>query len=196
MSRYSDSDPYVDPATGVLKNRLGITDEATLEETEAALAATRSLELSETPLKGNLDLAHLQAIHRHLFRDVYEWAGELRKVDISKGETMFAPHGYLESTAATVFQELAKETNLEGLDQEQFSERAAHYLGELNALHPFRDGNGRALREFVGHLAHANDYSIAWENVSRLRMLEAAIDSFRRDSSKLASLIRENLGTR
>jgi fido (protein-threonine AMPylation protein) len=74
MSRYSDSDPYLDPESGVLKNRLGITDEATLEKAEAALVATRSLELSEAPLKGKFDLAHLQVIHRHLFGDVYEWA--------------------------------------------------------------------------------------------------------------------------
>jgi fido (protein-threonine AMPylation protein) len=77
MSRYSDNDPYLDPATGVLKNRLGITDEATLEKTEADLVAARSFELSKAPLKGNFDLVHLQAIHRHLFGDVYEWAGEL-----------------------------------------------------------------------------------------------------------------------
>lgn len=196
MSRYSDSDPYLEPATGVLKNRLGITDKAILEKTEAALVATRSLELSEAPLKGNFNLAHLQAIHRHLFGDVYEWAGELRNIDISKGGSMFAHHGYLESAAAPVFKELAKEKNLAGLDPEQFSVRAAHYLGELNALHPFREGNGRAQREFIGHVAQANGYSIAWENVSRPKMLEAAIESFRGDSSKLANLIRESLYTR
>lgn len=87
MSRYSANDHYLDPVSGVLKNRLGITGAATLEETEAALVATRSYELSRAPLKGAFDLAHLQAIHRYLFRDVYEWAGELRTVDIDKGGT-------------------------------------------------------------------------------------------------------------
>jgi cell filamentation protein len=84
MSRYSDSDPYLDPATGVLKNRLGIADEATLEQNEAALAATRAYELSLTPLKGSFDLAHLQAIHRYLFGDLYDWAGQLRTIDINR----------------------------------------------------------------------------------------------------------------
>ena len=193
MSRYTGSDPYLDPATGVLRNRLGIRDATDLEETEAALAATRSYELWEAPLKGNFDLAHLQSIHRHLFCDLYEWAGELRCIDISKGGSMFAHHGYLESAAAPIFEQLARERNLAGLGPDRFSERAGHYLGELNALHPFREGNGRAQREFIGLVAQANGYSIAWENVSRPRMLEAAIESFRGDSSKLVQIIRKNL---
>ena len=196
MSRYSDSDPYLDPATGVLKNRLSLTDDATLENAEAALVATRSLELSEAPVKGKFDLAHLQAIHQHLFGDVYEWAGELRTIDISKDGSMFAHHGYLESAATPVFQGLAKEKNLAGLEPEQFSERAAHYLGELNALHPFREGNGRAQREFIGHVAQANGYSIAWENVSQADMLAAAIQSFNGDTSKLAAMICGTLSRR
>jgi fido (protein-threonine AMPylation protein) len=72
MSRYSSHDPNLDPASGVLKNRLGITDADTLEKAEAALVATRSYELSQTPLNGKFDLAHLQAIHLHLFGDLYE----------------------------------------------------------------------------------------------------------------------------
>ncbi len=72
MSRSSDSDPYLDPATGVLKNRLDIAGEAILEQTEADIAATRSYELSQAPLKGGFDLAHLRAIHKYLFGDLYE----------------------------------------------------------------------------------------------------------------------------
>jgi fido (protein-threonine AMPylation protein) len=63
MPRYSDNDPYIDPATGVLRNRLDIADEATIEQAEAAFVATRSYELSRTPCEGRFDLAHLQAIH-------------------------------------------------------------------------------------------------------------------------------------
>ncbi len=72
MARYSESDPYLDPATGVLRNRLGIADELTLEQAEADIVAIRSYELSVLPLKGAFDLAHLQAIHRYLFGDLYE----------------------------------------------------------------------------------------------------------------------------
>jgi cell filamentation protein len=77
MSRYSSHDPYTDPASSILKNRLGIADTAALEATEAALVAIRSYELLERPLVGHFDLVHLQAVHRYLFGDVYEWAGML-----------------------------------------------------------------------------------------------------------------------
>jgi cell filamentation protein len=193
MSRYSDSDPYLDPETGILINRLGISDESTLEQIEAALVATRSYELSQTPLKGRFDLAHLQAIHKHLFGDLYDWAGQLRTIDISKGGNRFANHMQIESAAAPIFQQLAKENYLAGLRVEVFSHRAAYYLGELNALHPFREGNGRAQREFISHLAHTNGYYVAWENMAPADLLAASIASFRGDASKLAGIIRRNL---
>lgn len=193
MSRNPGDDPYVDLESGVLKNRLGITDEATLEQAEAALVATRSFELSLAPLKGQFDLAHLQAIHRYLFGDLYEWAGQLRTIDISKGGHLFAHHAHIAGAAAPIFQKLAEEKHLVELGRISFSKRAAHYLGELNALHPFREGNGRAQREFVSHLAHAAGYYIAWENVKEAEMLEASIESFKGDTSKLSAIIRENL---
>ena len=195
MSPYSGHDPYLDAASGVLRNRLGITDAATLEQAEAALVATRSYELSQAPLKGRFDLAHLQAIHRYLFGDMYDWAGQLRTIDISKGGHLFAHHAHIGSAAARIFKRLAEEKHLAGLDPAAFSDRAAHYLGELNALHPFREGNGRAQREFVSHLAHATGYYIAWENVKQPDMLQASIESFKGDTSKLAALIRDNLHT-
>ncbi len=95
-------------------------------------------ELALHPIAGNFDLAHLQAIHKHLFGDVYEWAGELRTVDIAKGHSYFAHYAYLESSATPIFAQLTKEHFLAGLDVTAFSERAAYYLGEMNALHPFR----------------------------------------------------------
>ena len=196
MSRYSDSDPYLYLATGVLKNRLGIIDAAALEATEADLVAARSQKLELRPLTGVFDLTHLQAIHRYLFGDVYEWAGQLRTVDISKGNNSFAHHAHIATAANAIFQQLANENHLAELAPTTFSNRAAYYLGELNALHPFREGNGRALRAFLSHLAKANDYEVAWENMRRVELLQAAISSFRGDASSLASLIRANLGQR
>jgi cell filamentation protein len=193
MSNYSGDDPYIDRAWGVLKDRLGITDEALLEAAEADFVAARSRELSQTPLKGRFDLAHLQAIHRHLFGDVYEWAGELRTIDISKGTQYFAHHAHIASASASIFEQLAEEEHLAGLGPDAFSDRAAHYPGELNALHPFREGNGRAQRKYISHLAQTNGYYIAWENVKPADMLEASIESFKGDTSKLAALIRASL---
>jgi cell filamentation protein len=191
MSRYPGDDPYLDPPFGVLKNRLGITDAGVLEQAEAALVAIRSFELSLAPLKGRFDFAHLQAIHRYLFGDLYEWAGQIRTIDISKGGHLFAHHAHIASAAESIFKQLVKEEGLVGLDRAAFSNRAAHYLGELNALHPFREGNGRAQREFVSHLAHAAGYYIAWENVQQAAMLKASIESFKGNTAKLAAILRE-----
>jgi cell filamentation protein len=99
----------------------------------------------------------------------------------------------IESAAVPIFRQLAKENHLAGLGPEAFSDRAAYYLGELNALHPFREGNGRAQREFISHLAQANGYYVAWENVSPAELLAAFIASFHGDISELAGFIRRNL---
>lgn len=120
-------------------------------------------------------------------------AGQLRTIDISKGGKLFAHHEYIDNAAAPIFEQLAHEKHLVGLDPIRFSERSAHYLGEPNGLHPFREGNGRAQREFVSHLAHYVGYYVAWERVKRSEMLQASIDSFDGDVSKLVLLIRENL---
>jgi cell filamentation protein len=102
---------------------------------------------------------------------------------------MFAHHGYIEAAAQSIFEQLARERHLAGLEPEQFSQRAGYFLRELNALHPFREGNGRVQREFISHVAHGSGYYIAWENMSQPKMLEASIESFNGDSSKLAQLI-------
>jgi cell filamentation protein len=114
-------------------------------------------------------------------------------MDISKGGKRFAHYAHIESAAAAIFAQLAKEKHLTGLDPADFSARAAYYLGELNALHPFREGNGRTQREFISHLAHANGYYIAWEHVGQADILTAAIRSFHGDTANLATLIRTNL---
>src|ERR1019366_8483095 len=121
MSRYSGRDDYLNPSSGVLKNRLGINAAARLEHAEAAPVATRSYELSQSPLPGQSVRAHLQAIHRYLFGDVYEWAGQLRTVDIGKGGHLFAHHAHIGSAAAPIFKQLAEEKYLAGLNPTAFS---------------------------------------------------------------------------
>jgi cell filamentation protein len=193
MPKYSTHDDYTDAATGVLKNRLGITTESALEEAEATFASVRSYELAGKPMPGDFDLAHLQALHRYLFQDVYEWAGQLRTIDITKGGNRFANFAYIESASHPIFKKLADEDFLSGLDADKFSERAAHYLGEINALHPFREGNGRAQREFISQLAYRNGYLLDWKNITQADMVQASIESFKGDCSKFAAYIRANL---
>ncbi|TFL14025.1 hypothetical protein CSC67_07585 [Pusillimonas caeni] len=195
MNKYSEhpSDPYFDATHGILRNRLNITDAAELERVEAALVAVRSVELALDPVKGCFDLKHLQQIHHRLFSDVYDWAGQIRTVDVSKGSTRFAHHAHIESYAPQITELLARERHLQGLSPADFSERAGHYLGELNVLHPFREGNGRSLREFINQLSHQAGYHISWQGIDKEANIQASIAAFQGDSSQLARLISANL---
>ena len=185
------SDPYVYPGTTVLKNIPGIRNQEILDRIEADRVGQRSLELIERPLSGLFDIEHLQGIHRYLFQDVYEWAGDFRTVDIAKGNSYFAHVPYIESTLKGVFGELSEERHLRGLNQERFASRLAQILGTLNAVHAFREGNGRAQREFVRVLAYKNSYWIDWSKVSREELYQASDASFMRgDNTFFEKLLR------
>lgn len=196
MPKYSNRDHYLDAATGILKNRLKISSESELEKAEASFASIRAYELVQKPLPGDFHLSHLKAIHHYLFQDVYDWAGELRTVDISRGDTVFAHHRYIQGVARPIFERLAMENRLIGRGSAAFSDRAAHYLGEINAVHPFREGNGRAQRQFISHLANHAGYDIDWEQFSQSEMIQASVESFKGDCSRFAAYIRANLETR
>jgi cell filamentation protein len=125
---------YCYPGSDVLINKLGLTDNAALEEAEVELTQAR-IEHFE-PDFDNISLSALRGIHRYLFQDVYHWAGELRTVDISKGSTRFANASRVEPEADKLFRQLAQENYLVDLPREQFLVRLAHYYCELNVVHP------------------------------------------------------------
>jgi cell filamentation protein len=159
-------DPYVDPRTGVLRNRLGITDATVLAQAEARLAAAAEIVLFTEHLDlGHYDLSHLRAIHHHLFGAVYDWAGELRTVNMTKGDTAFALVEWLEPQAEQVFAWLTDEHHLLDRHRDQFVEGASRFLSDLNALHPFREGNGRTQRAFLRRLAADAGWHLAWSEV-------------------------------
>ncbi|AQX31595.1 Fic/DOC family protein [Bartonella schoenbuchensis] len=194
MRKYEGSnDPYTDPETGVMYNLLGIKDQARLERVESAFAYIRSFELGRTSISGKFDLDHMKKIHKKLFGDVYEWAGKTRLVDIVKDNSKFAHYTQIESYAPQITQQLAREQHLRGLDANEFSQRAGYYMGELNALHPFREGNGRTLREFIWQLAREAGYHIDWDRVERQEMTRASIESYYGNSDLMSALIRRNL---
>jgi cell filamentation protein len=129
-----------------------------------------------------------------LFGDVYDWAGQLRLVEIQKGSTAFARQMVIESAAGQLFRQLAKEQYLRTLDAQAFSLRAGFYLGEINVLHPFREGNGRSQREFIAQLAFAAGHRIDWSGIDQKTMVSASIAAYSGDSSYLAHIIRLTLG--
>lgn len=194
MPKYqTDDTEYTDAATGVLKNKLNIRDAQELENAERDISIMRSLHIAMYPVEGQFDLAHLQAIHRKLFGDIYTWAGECRHIDIIKGNSRFAHHQYIGSFCADVAAKLKKEHYLKDLPPQTFSERAAYYMGEFNAAHPFREGNGRALRAFFSQLAAQNGYQIHWKNISQAEMVQASIAAFNGNHHILAALISANV---
>jgi len=168
-------DPYSYPETDVLINKLDIHDPNELSLTDADLAYYRLDEMYDDHVAGAFDLDHLRAIHRRLFGDLYEWAGELRTVSIAKDNSLFALPAYLGVAAGKLFDELRHERYLVGLPHGAFAARLAYYLGEVNALHPFREGNGRTQREFIRQLALHAGFHVAWEEVSREEMVQASI---------------------
>ena len=184
-------DPYVYRGTSTLRNLRDIRDADALRTFETRASFARIRELQERPLVEEFDRAHLHAIHRHIFQDVYEWAGQVRTVEIAKlGSPFFAFKRFVDSSLDTLTAQLKAEGYLRGLSAEDFAIRAGHYLGEVNAIHPFREGNGRTQQEFVRKLALQAGYRIAWANVSRKQMYAASKVSYERaDSSGLAAVI-------
>jgi cell filamentation protein len=101
--------------SSVPDNKFGLTRHAELQRRETPLALRRLLELQHNPIPGNFDTGHLQAIRRYIFQDVYDWAGELRTVNISRPSAVFPPPEYLEASLGTLFAELAQENFLKNL---------------------------------------------------------------------------------
>ena len=193
MSRYDADDTYCYPGTDVLRNKAEITTAEDLDAYEGELSTLRSIEILENPIAGQFDLAHLQRIHLALFQDVYDWAGKIRTVDISRGNSRFANVRFIESAANDIFNKLARENWLRGLDADTLSKRLAHYLSEINALHPFREGNGRVQRIFISQLSQSAGYQLDYSDLEQEQIYRAMELAFNGDESILANLILERL---
>ncbi|MDT7575166.1 MAG: cell filamentation protein [Pseudonocardiales bacterium] len=155
-------DPYLDLAHGVLRNLLNITDSAALRHAEADFTTVRIAQLVREPIPGDYDLTHLQALHRHIFQDVYDWAGQVRTVSIGKGAALFSRPEHIEADADELFAWLARTEYLRGRSRAEFVDGLTELLSDLNAVHPFREGNGRTQRAFLGQLARDAGHPIRW----------------------------------
>jgi cell filamentation protein len=185
----ADDDPYVYPGTNVLRNHFGIRDATELAEREAAHTAIRIAELERRFMPGDYDTVHLQAVHRKIFGDLYPWAGELRTVQIAKGESMFALPQHVASYLTGVLSDLANEDRLHGLERDEFVTRLVHYYAEINAVHPFREGNGRTQRAFLGHIATKAGHPIDWTGLDPDSNIQASRESHRGNNEQLKKLL-------
>ena len=135
------NDKYCYPNTSILKNKLSIKSLDILEKAERDITSKTIDRISYQAPPYNLE--YLKLIHKKLFSDLYDWAGELREVDISKGNTRFCRFLYIESESQKLFSNLKKENWLKSLDKNTFCNKLAEYYCEFNMIHPFREDNGR-----------------------------------------------------
>lgn len=162
-------------------------EQAELDAFEAEISSARA----DEPLpEGNLDFTHYTAVHRHLFQDVYEWAGNPRSVRMFKGGNPFCFPENIENQATILFGKLQADGFLQDLDDSAFAEKAAHFLAELNAIHVFREGNGRSQLTFFALLANYAGHPINLDKLDPNEMLDAMIASFDGDEAKLARVIK------
>ena len=183
----ANPDPYCYPDSSVLKNKAALTTEAELEEFETAMTFARS----EEPLpRGRLSASHYRATHHHLFQDIYVWAGKDRSVRLSKGDSTFCYPEHIGAEMTRVFAWLKQQHFLRGQSLPDFARNAAHFLAELNAIHPFREGNGRTQLTFLALLADRAAHPLNLDKLDPLATLDAMIRSFQGNEKPLASLIR------
>ena len=185
---YERDDYYCYPNSSVLKNKLNIEDEKALSEAEREITAIKTLELIDRPLKGDLDFNYIKRLHKHLFSDTYVWAGEIRRIDISKGN-IFCQYELIEVNSEVLFNELKAENYLEGLDKDTIIKRLAYYLGDLNTIHPFREGNGRVQRLFIRELASRIGYLVNFDGITTEEMVRASDMTFYHDYEMMEELI-------
>ena len=188
------NDPYSAPGADILKNKLGITDAQELQQAERRLTALRIIELRQKPIQGKLDLDHLKKIHKHIFQDLYKWAGQERTVGISKGDVFCLPE-HIGSAGKEIFDKLAKADHFKGLSADQFAEKAGALLSDINHLHPFREGNGRTQREFLLQVARNAGHNLEWGKISDERIIEASKDAMRGRDEKLIGIVKDIIST-
>jgi cell filamentation protein len=181
-------DPYADPVTGVLHNKLGLGMAEELAAAEREITHAALILLRESPARATYDLPHLCAIHRRIFGDIYEWAGRVRTVVIAKGSPFCLPQ-YIESASADIFRALRGENFLQSLERSSFLDRLTFYLGEVNAVHPFREGNGRTQRALFEQLARDAGFTLNWQHLDAARNIAASAAIMRGDAEPMRKML-------
>lgn len=173
-----DATDFTIPGTGVLRNKLGITDSAALLKATTDSTVLRLAELHASPIRGGFDSAHLQAIHHRLYQDLYDWAGELRSIDADNVSA-----SQVEKCLNSVLDRLGRENHLKGLSAEEWARSASGYLYDLGTIQPFLAGNDIALQEFVVELARKNNLSLQWAATTEIVIDNALVEAQQQEQS-------------
>lgn len=179
--------------TTILINKFDIRDEEKLNEVESVLASVRYAEWLNAPKADSFDFEHYKAIHHFLFSDLYDWAGQIRTVNISKKGTKFTPSENIEEQAALVFKRLRKCNYFKGLDHSAFVNEIVDFYCVTNALHPFREGNGRTQRIFLTQLIRNAGYDINFADMDTELLMIVTIQSAQGVTDMLKQLFLESI---
>lgn len=170
----------------VLRNKFAIHDAEKLDVTEREYSTFR---IRQGCPAGDFDLNHLRSIHSHIFQDIYAWAGSLRDVEMRKGSTQFMPRQFIETGMADVHRRIVSASYLKNMSQYAFSEKAAELIGDINHIHPFREGNGRTQLQYLKQLADRAGHRIDLRRLEPTPWIEASISSNDGDYSKMQCCI-------
>ncbi|WP_297125126.1 Fic family protein [uncultured Eubacterium sp.] len=163
--------------TSCLINKFGIKDEVILKELETTITLNKITEYSLNPLFYSFDVQHYKSIHRYLFGDIYDWAGEYRTVDMSKKGTNFAKAESVEKLMSNCFKRLNDKNLFQGLKFDDFVDEFVDFYCVTNMIHPFREGNGRTQRLFLTQLINKNGYDIDFSEIDTDELMIATIQS-------------------
>lgn len=164
------------PGTTCLINKFNIRDEKLLSEVESEITFAKASMLEQSPLEGSFDFEHLKSIHKFLFEDIYDWAGKIRDVDINKKTTRFLDHKQINEIGYVCLEKISN-GYLDGIDRNEFIKRIAELYNDVNYIHPFREGNGRAQRIFFAQLIRSRGYDIDFSNVDTDYLMIATIQA-------------------
>ena len=174
----------------VLENKLGISDPKELKQLEEEIVPLRTAEIYSSFSSTSLNFQTLKRIHRVMFSDLYQMAGKIRSVDMIKGDNQvpFCFTQNIDAEQKKIFQQLKKERYFTELSRDEFVQKIAWLAGELNALHPFRDGNGRAIRAFLVLLSQNAGYELDYSRVSKDELIEADAMGFMGDTDAMCNI--------
>lgn len=181
---------YCYPDSTVLRNKLNITEPHKLLAAEIEYTSARLFDLQENPIKGKFDFKHLCSIHKAIFHDIFTWAGKPRTVDIGKGN-LFCLVQNIAPYANEVFSRYYPDCIAAKDDLKEFVHVMTEHYADLNALHPFREGNGRTQREFARELCLVCGYAFDLRITNHTEMLHASIKSFNGDNRMLEGIFRK-----
>lgn len=184
-------DPYCYPPDfKVLRNKLNLRNPVELDRAERLIVRNRA---QQGVPKGDFDLPHLQAIHQHLFGSVYDWAGKVRTVEISKSGSQFQMKSFIETGVANVHRRIVAAGYLKGTSRDEFAKRAGEFMGDVNHAHPFREGNGRTQLQFLNQLAEQAGHRFDIQKLDRKVWMHASAKANDCDYGLMQDSIRDAL---